>query len=166
MRTILILIFFTFIWRPIVAQNSAENPSQIYKNNELLTFSGLSFPAGVNGELFKNFKINYQFTEQNQFQLQHFYEKFGTFESTNTALLFKHHIAKNIYLFAGPEAVLGINQVNGSFESKQVNIFGGIGFEANTNLLLELGYKARTYNSTNTNFGNPAPTSVMLRASF
>ncbi|MEO9892089.1 hypothetical protein [Aurantibacter sp.] len=166
MRAILFFVLTFLFSANMGAQKTIEKPNNLRTQSDLLTFKGLSFPEGVNGEIFKNLQINFQIVKKNQVEIQHFYNKFGTHEFTNSSFLLKRHINENLYLFAGPEAVFGINQENGLFESKQINMFGGVGYEANPNLLLELGYRARTYNGTNTTFGNPVHNSFMLRASF
>lgn len=167
MREFLAFLFFALFSLSAIGQEYREKLNPDLKDNPRLSLSGLSYPVGMNGEVFKSFKIDYQASERLQVQLQHFYEKYGTHESTRTSFIFKYYIKKNFYFFAGPEFEYGTNQVTGEYAPMRVNLNIGLGYEVNPNLLLELGYHTQINNTKTETFRNPAkPNTFSLRASF
>ncbi|MBM1104711.1 hypothetical protein JQC67_01050 [Aurantibacter crassamenti] len=166
MKTTIVYLLFMLFSLNVIGQENIEEQNNVLIPQQKLSSSGINYPQGVNGEVFKSFKVNYQFSEKMQLQLQHFYEKYGTHEQTISSFMLKWYIKNNLYLFSGPEATFDINQETGEFESMGGNLFGGVGYEVNPNLLLELGYRARTFNNTKESFGNISPNSFILRASF
>lgn len=169
MRQSLVFLFASLISICAISQNGVEVPDADASILPRFTIDGIGYPVGVNGEVYKNLRMEYRVSERLQIQLQHFYDKFGTHEQTGSSLLLKWYVKRKLYLFAGPESQYDINQFTGEHELMQTNLNIGIGYEVNPSLLLELGYHSRTNSNKATigNFGRPVnPNSFSLRASF
>ncbi len=167
MREFLACLFFALFSLSAYSQKYIEKWDNDLKTDPRLSFSGIRYPLGVNGEVSKNLKIDYQISERLDVQSQHFYEKFGTHERASSSFLVKWYIKKNLYFFAGPESEFDINQETGKYELMRVNLSVGLGYEVSPKLLIELGYHAQTNKPTIETLGNPAkPNTFSLRASF
>lgn len=142
MRQLLVLLLIATLPLSTKGQDLIEKPpiSNDLNAKTGLTIEGMSYPVGVNGEVFKSLYVNYQISDRLHVQLQHFYEKFGIHERTNSSFLLKYQVNKKLYLFAGPETEYDIDQITGELELMRVNLNIGVGYEVNPNLLLELGY--------------------------
>ena len=138
----MVLLLIATLPFSVKGQNLTEKPplSSDFETNTGLTFYGMSYPMGVNGEVSKNLLINYQTSDRLHLQLQHFYEKFGTLERAKSAILFKYHVNRKLYVFAGPENEYGFDNITGEPELIRVNLNIGVGYKVNPNLLLEMGY--------------------------
>ncbi|MCM4169208.1 hypothetical protein KCTC52924_00730 [Arenibacter antarcticus] len=167
MKEYLVYLFFVMFSLSGVSQEFIEKSGIELKSSQRLSFSGLSYPEGVNGEVFKNLKIDYKISERLMVQLQHFYEKFGSHEETNSSFLAKWKVKKNLHFYVGPESKFQIKQVTGEHELMRVNLNVGLGYEVNPSLLLELGYPIHTNKAALETFGNRAkPAKFSLRAKF
>ena len=142
MRYSWFFLLLTTLPLSITAQELIEKPpvNTDFEMETGMSVYGARYPVGVNGEVSKNLYVNYQISRRLHLQLQHFYDKFGTHERTNSSFLIKYHLNRKLYLFAGPEVEYDINQVTGEGELIQTNLNIGMGYKINPNLLLELGY--------------------------
>ena len=142
MRYALVLLFIIVFPLTSTAQEFIEKPpvNTDFETNTGFSVYGVRYPIGVNGEVSKNFYVNYQLARRLHLQLQHFYDKFGTHERTNSSFLFKYHMNRKLYLFAGPKIEYDINQVTGEAEILRTNLNVGMGYKVNPNVLIELGY--------------------------
>jgi hypothetical protein len=169
MKRLVVFLYACLFSIAAFSQKGIESPDNNANILPRFTIDGIGYPAGVNGEVYKNLRMEYRISERLQIQLQHFYDKFGTHEQTGSSLLLKWYVKKKLYLYAGPEAQYDINQVTGKHELMQTNLNIGVGYEVNPSLLLELGYHSRT-NSAKAAVGSFArpvnPNSFSLRASF
>ncbi len=167
MKELLAILFSSLFFLSGISQEYNENVDKGPKTEPRLKSSGISYPVSVNGDVYKNFKIDYQISDRMMVQVQHFYEKFGTHEGTISSFQAKSYFKNNLYFLAGPESEFDTNQATGKFELQQVNLNVGIGHDVNTNLLLELNYRVRINNSKLESIGNPGIGNVFsLRASF
>lgn len=165
----LLLYFLVIMPIAIFGQDPVEKSptNKDFVTDTGLTFYGMSYPEGVNGEISKNLSINYQASDRLHLQLQHFYEKFGTQERVNTSFLFKYYLNRKLYLFAGPENEYGFDNVTGEPELIRMNLNIGVGYQVNPDLLLELGYHRQLNAPPSEIYLTPARQNTFsLRASF
>jgi len=81
--------------------------------------------------------------------------------------MFKWHIKKKLYLFAGLENVYETSSFTNAQYIIQSNVNFGVGYEVDRDFLLELGYHQQINQTDQENFGKQRnKNSFSLRASF
>ncbi|TXN35699.1 hypothetical protein FVB32_14085 [Flagellimonas hymeniacidonis] len=156
------VLFFSSMHGQIFLEQPLTNSQK-----DKLSIDGRSYPVGVNGEDARRLIVSRNISKRLQVQLEEFYEKFGTRERISTSFLLKWQVKKRLHLFAGTQGVYDINQLSGEQELMQVNLSAGLGYEVNSDLLLELGFQGKVNKSGGDLSGKVInPNVFSLRASF
>ena len=153
----------------LFSQGGMEALPDADSNPSKLSLYSISYPEGLHGQLYKNFRLNYVVSDSFEAQLQAFYDSFGTRSNAKSSAILKVRVTKKSYLFAGPEAEYGTNPVSGESELLRVNLNLGVGYEVNPDFLLELGYHpelGNPRNNDNTSQSQGKQNTFSLRASF
>ena len=160
-----VCIFFSTV---VFGQEIQESkPVDAHPEKRLLQYRVL-YPTGPEGNTYFNGAAEYKVSDNLSVRLENFYAKFGTHQQMTTSYLLKWYVKEKIYLFAGAESNLDINQYTGKQEIIRTSLRLGVGYEVKENLLLEAGLHSQVGGRTVDVFGEPVKghNSLSLRARF
>lgn len=132
-----------------------------------ITLSGIRYAIGINGEHYKQFKIDYSISQKLKVQFGYAYDKSMSSELMKSSFMFKWYLKKNMFFFAGVDRAYESNIFTDGEYIIQNNFNFGVGYEVNPSFLLEFGYRGRINQSSPGNLGAvKTKNSLLLRASF
>lgn len=98
-----------------------------------------SYPLFLNDEQHTSFKINFPISNTMQIELQEFYDTYLLTNRFRSSIALKQYLTEKLYLFAGAE--IEIEYTKGpqvkSDRPPRVGIIGGIGYDVNSNFVIE-----------------------------
>lgn len=140
MKKIYIIFSLALITTSGISQNLLENASNELTTEKRFSLSAISFPKGLNGEEYRQFGLSYPISQKLTAQIGGIYDKTISSELINSSFMLKWYIKEKLYLFAGLENEYETNIFTDGQYIIRTNFNFGVGYDVNTNFLLELGY--------------------------